>query len=411
MRSSDLPDLIKELNNPIDSARFKAIEKLKIRNPSKKEQIYLLNEAVKSYPPAEYDWQSIPGILVELATKTNNIDIIQVIKNNYDQYDSFAKNEALRFLSNYDDLKSITLFKELALKYPSGITYLPMGILNKNFKYKDIIFPDLLDLTDQESTDSEVLLLFLDYLNSNQLNSHDFLTFKTKFVSLSEKYREIIKNLEKTDIDIWDDGDYQNARFKAGIIADLLGYFNDENVKSELENYLSLTDNKLVMFASISLLKMGDEIKPELIERIAADSECRQWLFNNLISLKKLDLFPEKYKTQEALAESDMVNWLIYPTELARKPDSIQLMKIIEVDSKSKDGIVEFYLFRFKSNHEPWLNDGWLTGVSGYFRKKDKPTTSSYGYTFSSFEKWDSKTPDEHLHDIQDLINESYKKK
>jgi hypothetical protein len=226
-------------------------------------------------------------------------------------------------------------------------------------------------------------------------------------VSLSEKYREIIKNLEKKNTDIWDDGDYQNARFKAGIIADLLGYFNDEGVKDELENYLSLRDNKLVMFASISLIKMGNEIKPELIERIAADSECRQWVFNNLNSLKKPELFPDKYKTQKALAESDMVNWLIFPTELARKPDSIELMKIIEVDSKSNDGIVEFYLFRFKSNHEPWLNEGWLTGVSGYYRKNDEPTTSSYGYTFSSFEKWDSKTPDEHLRDIQDLIQES----
>ena len=78
-----------------------------------------------------------------------------------------------------------------------------------------------------------------------------------------------------------------------------------------------------------------------------------------------------------------------YATELARMPDAIELMSVVEVDSKSKDGVVEFYLFRFKSGSATWVDKGWMSGVSGYFPKKEKPSTESYGYTFSAFQKWD----------------------
>jgi hypothetical protein len=297
------------------------------------------------------------------------------------------------------------------LEYKTEITYLPVGILNENFNYKSIIFPDLLKLIDQETTDGDILLLLLDYFNANELNPSDFNEYLPQLISLSEKYRKIITSRASLGVDIWDDSDYQNARYKAGIIADLLGHFNNENVKVELGKYLSLSDNKLIMFAALSLLKQGKDISPEIAEKIAADSECRKWFYSNLTSLNRTSIYPEKYRTQEAFAESDMVNWLIYPTELARTPDSIELMEIIEVDSKSSDGIVEFYLFRFKSDHDNWKEDGWMSAISGYFLKSKKPSTEAYGYTFSTFEKWDSKTPEEHVRDIKSLIEGAYKNK
>lgn len=36
--------------------------------------------------------------------------------------------------------------------------------------------------------------------------------------------------------------------------------------------------------------------------------------------------------------------------------------------------------------------------------RKDEPTTEALGDTFSSFNKWDSKTPDEHVGDIRKLM-------
>lgn len=402
--------IIDDLNSQNDSIRFKAIEKLEGFKLTLNQQIILLEEARENFPSAEYEWESIPGKMIEKATKKQNLKLISIIKDNFSDYDRFAKNVALSFLSNFDNNTSIQTFKELVLQYPTEINYLPVGVLNDNYSYKDIIFPDLFKLIEQESTDSDIMLLFLNYLNANQLKPQDFKDYIDKFLVLSKKYREIIVNRQSLDIDFWDDEDYQNARFKAGVIADLLGFFNDTNVVSELNDYLELEDNKLKMFAIISLIKLEKQFDIDLIEIIAADSECRKWLYDNLVSLRKAELFPLKYKSQKYFAESDMINWLLYPTELARMPDSIELMKIVEVDSKSEDGIVEFYLFRFKSNHKDWKDEGWMAGISGYFPIKEKPSTSGYGYTFSCFDKWDSKSPDEHIQEIKDLLEEAYEK-
>lgn len=61
-------------------------------------------------------------------------------------------------------------------------------------------------------------------------------------------------------------------------------------------------------------------------------------------TLKRLgntSLFPETYRTQKAFAEADMVNWL-YPTELNRVPDEIELMKVVAVNTGLPDGIYDY---------------------------------------------------------------------
>ena len=48
-----------------------------------------------------------------------------------------------------------------------------------------------------------------------------------------------------------------------------------------------------------------------------------------------------------------------------------------------------------------------MAGVAGYYKINDKPTTAANGYTFSSFEKWEGKTAEEHLGDITDIIKKA----
>jgi hypothetical protein len=101
-----------------------------------------------------------------------------------------------------------------------------------------------------------------------------------------------------------------------------------------------------------------------------------------------------------------MVDWLMYPTELNAVPDEIELMKVVTVDTGLTDGIYDYYLFRFRTHEPHWAaKDGWMAGVSGPYLRKDEPTTESLGDTFSSFTKWDAKTPDEHVGDVQELMD------
>lgn len=409
-KEKGLDKIISDLHSDDDSIRFDAIDNLEKYEPVLKEQILLLKEAAKTFPKAEYDWQSISGIIVESATKNQDESLIGVIDESYVHYDAIAKGEALRFLSNYSNKKSIQLYTDLLIKYPKETTYFPTGILDKDFSFKEIIFPRLMNLISVDNVKSDVLLLLLNYFDADQLDPNDYRKYIGQVIESSKYSRSVLEKEESMQTDIWDNEAYQNERARAGIYADLLGHFSDDQVISELKEYFLLHDCKLKMFAVISLLKLNQSVDKDILNTIAADAESRKWFYDNLVMLRKENLFPPKFKTQEAFAESDMINWLIYPTELGRTPDAIELMKVVEVDSHGEDGIVEFYLYKFKSDHVDWKDDGWMSGVSGYFPKKDKPSTTVYGYTFSAFEPWDNKTPDEHVKYIQELISKAVEK-
>ena len=102
-----------------------------------------------------------------------------------------------------------------------------------------------------------------------------------------------------------------------------------------------------------------------------------------------------------------MVHWLVYPTELARVPDEIELMHTIPVNEGNEDTAAEYYLFRFRTFEPHWAaKDGWMVGWVGPFLLKNVPTIDGDGQTFSEFTPWDSKTPDEHIHWIQDTLSQ-----
>ena len=62
------------------------------------------------------------------------------------------------------------------------------------------------------------------------------------------------------------------------------------------------------------------------LDSVAASAEMRNWFHFALTSLGRTELFPPRFATHEAFAESNMVSWLAFPTELARTPHEIELM-------------------------------------------------------------------------------------
>jgi hypothetical protein len=119
-------------------------------------------------------------------------------------------------------------------------------------------------------------------------------------------------------------------------------------------------------------------------------------LFDQLARLGQLELFPAGYRTQDALAESDMVRWLIYPTELNRAPDEIEQVAVLPLNTA--DGIADLYVYRFRTFEPHWAADkGWMVGVAGPFLRHEQPTTRGLGATFSQFEGFEDRTIDEHI--------------
>jgi hypothetical protein len=203
---------------------------------------------------------------------------------------------------------------------------------------------------------------------------------------------------------MWSD-DYWEPRQKAGLLLDMFGYVSTPAIIAELREALGYHDPRLTFFASISLLRLGVSVDSQHIRDLAASDEVRGWLYTRLKELGKSEMFPEEHYTQAAFARSDMVQWLIYPTELGRVPDQIELMKVVSADTGTPDGILDYYVFRFRTHPPHWASEhGWTAGVSGPYLRSQAPSVTAPSGTFSSFEPWDSKTPEEHVGSIEEII-------
>ncbi|MCP4899481.1 MAG: hypothetical protein GY906_21150 [bacterium] len=132
------------------------------------------------------------------------------------------------------------------------------------------------------------------------------------------------------------------------------------------------------------------------LKRFADHPRTRNVLYTVLAGEDRSDLFPAEFLNVDAFAESDMVFWLCHGNELGTAPDAIELMdkirKTTEIDSRE----VVYYVFRYRTFAPHWASeDGWLAGVSGPFLHEEPCATVRPG-TFSRFESYDSKTPEEH---------------
>lgn len=405
-RGSRFEKINKDLHSKDLSVRSRAMRSLRELKPTVEEQALMLEEAAKPFPLSETSDTSIGALVIASAAENPDIKLVDIIAKNFAGYDAAGKHEALTYLAKVDNMKSIRLFTDLFTENAREAYALPLGILEKNYRYKEIIFPRLLTISIQSHAYADVLLLLLSYIEAGEIKPSSVEEQLPSIISYSTELRK--KPGTKTG-NKWDDPELYEMYNNLGIVADLLGYFDAASSRTELGEYLNQRDVKTKMFAAVSLLKLGQSISDTLALEIAGDAEARNWFYESLKVMNKAGIYPAKFKTQASFAESDMVNWLTYPAELGRLPDAIELMKTVAVDLPGQKDKAVFYLFRFRSDNDSFKKDGWMAGVAGYYLQSEIPTTMAHGYTFSSFEKWDAKTPDQHVDEIRKLIEDADK--
>ncbi|GLC31662.1 hypothetical protein [Clostridium omnivorum] len=395
--------LIDRLQCSDEDKRENALDVLSSMDLTVAEGIKVLEAAKKSYPKSKFDWKDISTDLIDICANRPYSEYVLKIDDIYDRLNAKAKNSALNFLAKYESEQAIITYLKLLEKDYEKMDRLPSGSLNKKPRNGDILFPGLLKFVDNKNITVDIYMILLTYFSNGVVRAEQIENSKAMIVKDIVEMSQRIMSFELQDSrSFWNNGEYLDLRYEAGVYFDLAGYINSPEVILALRNIMQVKDMRLKMFAAVSLIRLGKTISPEDALEIAADSEVRNWFYINLEKLEKEDIFPEQYRTQHAFAESNMVDWLIYPTELGRVPDYIELMNVFDNEEE------EYYLFRFKCNND---EDGWLAGVSGPYEKDEIPTTSAGGYTFSHFEKWESKTPEEHLNAIVENISEYWMKR
>ena len=111
----------------------------------------------------------------------------------------------------------------------------------------------------------------------------------------------------------------------------------------------------------------GRTIDPVQLLQLAQNPSTRFNLFKILERFDRSSIFPQQYNTVEKSAESFLVNWLEFPTELNAAPDEIELADSIILPGQPD---LEYLVFRFKSRR---LADQWMLGVVGPFGNDSKP--------------------------------------
>ncbi|MBI5386892.1 MAG: hypothetical protein HZA90_19645 [Verrucomicrobia bacterium] len=155
----------------------------------------------------------------------------------------------------------------------------------------------------------------------------------------------------------------------------------------------------------IADLEKGRVVPTEQLEQLAADAETRNLLRRELQRIGRSELFPQRYGSLAAMAESDLVVWLLHPNELAAKPDQIEVAKVIERQEGTPSKTDVFFVFRFRTLPPHWhAKDGWMAGVAGpYVEGEDDDRLERI--VFSRFEAFDKRTPEEHLVEIEKLVS------
>ena len=378
------------------------------REPGLQVGLKALQAAARSYPFEAPEPGSVSEELVALACFNPLPEYIPVVVEVFDRLSDDAKWSAQIILTELESREAAEAFMTIVRTHaPTGRlnTLITSRLVNKP-RHPDVFFPEILKYASSPDLSFQIYRLCLAYCEARLVPAGWLAPFTDQLVNSCSDLANKLRPAQKDQgIEwMWED-DYQEHRHFAGLLLDLLGYLPGDRVEEQLREGLKYKDPRLKHFALVSLLRLGKLVDKKDVDTVASHAETRNMLYTHLGRLGKSSLFPEEYRTQEAFAESDMVNWLVFPTELSRVPDEIELMKVVAIDTGLPDAIYDYYLFRFRTREPHWAaKDGWIAGVSGPFLRKDQPTTESLGDTFSTFTRWDDKTPDEHVGDIAELM-------
>ena len=160
------------------------------------------------------------------------------------------------------------------------------------------------------------------------------------------------------------------------LAADVCRYFPDDALTVLLGKLLTLGHSNVSFYAADSLLTLGQPVPEATILALAQDLGYADLTYGMLGKHGKQTLFPQAYSAPEYLAKSDLVHWLMYPTELGKAPDQIEYLgKITYLFKKDI-----YYVFKFRSDSESLgddLKNKWLIGWS-----------NADGGTFSNFDEY-----------------------
>lgn len=134
-------------------------------------------------------------------------------------------------------------------------------------------------------------------------------------------------------------------------------------------------------------LESGQNLTEKDVLPFAQNLLTRESSYELLRDQNKTDIFPKEYYTIVKGAESNLANWLEFPTELNACPDEIEHLKRVTYDFDGQNNFVHYEVFKCRVNEPHWAaKDGWFLGVVGPYFDDSKP----YDFPHATFSRINS---------------------
>lgn len=274
--------------------------------------------------------------------------------------------------NNFEDIPFVTNLENIALSLEKYKFILPTLVKISAFSYNGIA--DCMNLI-MLNNDPEG-----EYLVASERN--------LLIDSMEKKFELLLRFISENEIDSEIDSTVE-------ILADMAVYINNKKVLDLLEKFIDLNISDFSKtFVIKALLYNNRDVSDECLEKIASNKSIASRFFNILESINREQYFPKKYRNQEYIACSNMINWLLYPTELGEEPDSIEFVDILEEDN------IIYYIYKFTAKNGPLQDKGYMIGVSGGY-DSNIVTSRDNGRTFSNFDT----ISDDYFSQAKDIID------
>jgi hypothetical protein len=419
-KGSRFPALLRGLAAPGEARRYKAYERIDKLDPidswedartpnwsiaEQEAHAILKAAAAHDFPAPENDWQDGLADLIGLLWRSPHRSLVADAGAAYPRLATASRKcAALALLGIIGTREAAETFIACVSDHgwPDGIYSRVFEELENLLAHLDVLLPELVVSAGKRYA-AEVGRAILGAMARGLLkpaDAGDRLEALAPFVvtSLKKLLASAAKQQDKPGIGWRFTERYSDTRREAGLYLDLSGYLREPKLLPLLREAARFKDPHLAAYAALALLRRGESAPPAAINRAAASHETRALIFEGLRELKKEKLFPAKWRTWDAFAAARMVEWLLYPTELGREPDELELMHVEQTDRRKKEAL---YVWRFRVGKEPWR-----AGVSGPHHLAGKPAPLDGTYTFSRFDKWDECSALEHAERCVGTVNE-----
>lgn len=181
--------------------------------------------------------------------------------------------------------------------------------------------------------------------------------------------------------------------------AGVLLVLRDLYVKRKLRKLLAKKYNAVKPL--MKRISANENVNREEIRTMASDPSLRLAVFWILHAYGKVDLFPEEYFTHEKGAESFLVNWLEFPTELGAAPDNIEFLTKVTLNDKEP---FDYYVFKFNVRAPQWSTEEWMIGTCGPYGQQTLPYAVP-PRVFSRFNPLGSITPESEVQWVHENVS------